>query len=62
MPPEIEIIDPKQYIATVCTNTLFEMEFRIEQGNGYRLVEKGVDDRSIDFLQIDSIFYAGKKV
>ena len=61
LPPEVEIIDPKQYIATVCTNTLFEMEFRIEQGNGYRLVEKGVDDRSIDFLQIDSIFMPAKK-
>ena len=61
LPPEIEVIDPKQYIATVCTNTIFEMEFRIEQGNGYRLIEKGVDDRSIDFLQIDSIFMPAKK-
>ena len=61
LPPEIEVIDPKQYIATVCTNTLFEMEFRIEQGNGYRLIEKGIDDRSIDFLQIDSIFMPTKK-
>lgn len=56
LPPEIEVIDPKQYIATICSNTLFEMEFRIEQGKGYKLVEKGIDDRSIDFLQIDSIF------
>nr|QCI09024.1 RNA polymerase a-subunit [Inkyuleea mariana] len=56
LPPEIEIIDPKQYIATICNNTIFEMEFRIEQGNGYRLVEKGIDHKSIDFLQIDSVF------
>nr|YP_009396465.1 RNA polymerase a-subunit [Polysiphonia scopulorum]ARW65651.1 RNA polymerase a-subunit [Polysiphonia scopulorum] len=62
LPPEIEVIDPKQYIATVCTNTLFEMEFRIEQGNGYRLIEKGIDDRSIDFLQIDSIFMPAKRL
>nr|YP_009398532.1 RNA polymerase a-subunit [Lophocladia kuetzingii]ARW67718.1 RNA polymerase a-subunit [Lophocladia kuetzingii] len=61
LPPEIEIIDPKQYIATVCNNTIFEMEFRIEQGNGYRLVEKGIDDKSIDFLQIDAIFMPAKK-
>ena len=61
LPPEIEIIDPKQYIATVCNNTIFEMEFRIEQGNGYRLVEKGIDNRSIDFLQIDAIFMPTKK-
>lgn len=61
IPPEIEIIDPKQYIATICSNTIFEMEFKIEQGNGYRLVDKGVDDKSIDFLQIDAIFMPAKK-
>ena len=56
LPPDVEIIDPKQYIATVCNNTIFEMEFRIEKGRGYRLVDKGIDSTSIDFLQIDSIF------
>ena len=61
VPPDIEIIDPKQYIATICSNTIFEMEFKIEQGNGYRLVDKGIDDRSIDFLQIDAIFMPAKK-
>ena len=61
LPPEVEIIDPKQYIATICSNTLFEMEFRIEQGNGYKLVERAIDERSIDFLQIDSIFMPVRK-
>jgi len=61
IPPDIEIIDPKQYIATICSNTIFEMEFKIEKGNGYRLVDKGVDDRSIDFLQIDAVFMPAKK-
>nr|YP_010619331.1 RNA polymerase a-subunit [Amplisiphonia pacifica]WAX03344.1 RNA polymerase a-subunit [Amplisiphonia pacifica] len=61
IPPEIEVIDPKQYIATICSNTIFEMEFKIEQGNGYKLVDKGIDDRSIDFLQIDAIFMPAKK-
>lgn len=61
LPPEIEIIDPKQYIATICSNTIFEMEFCIEQGKGYRLAERGADNRSIDFLQIDSIFMPTKK-
>ena len=55
-PPEIELVDPKQYIATVCDNTIFEMEFKVEQGTGYRLVDKAVDSKSIDFLQIDAIF------
>nr|QCI04007.1 RNA polymerase a-subunit [Antithamnionella ternifolia] len=61
LPPDVEIIDPKQYIATVCNNTIFEMEFRIEKGNGYRLVDKGIDSKSIDFLQIDSIFMPATK-
>nr|QCI04638.1 RNA polymerase a-subunit [Apoglossum ruscifolium] len=61
LPPEIELIDPKQYIATVCNNTIFEMEFRIEKGNGYRLVDKGIDNKSIDFLQIDAVFMPAKK-
>lgn len=56
VPPEIQIIDPKQYIATVCNNTIFEMEFRIEQGQGYYLIDKSIDQKSIDFLQIDAIF------
>nr|QCI07046.1 RNA polymerase a-subunit [Haraldiophyllum bonnemaisonii] len=61
LPTDIELIDPKQYIATVCNNTIFEMEFRIEKGNGYRLIEKGIDNKSIDFLQIDAIFMPAKK-
>nr|YP_010903729.1 RNA polymerase subunit alpha [Hypnea wynnei]WCH56581.1 RNA polymerase subunit alpha [Hypnea wynnei] len=61
LPPEIKIIDPKQYIATICNNTIFEMEFRIEKGNGYRLIDRGVDKKSIDFLQIDAIFMPATK-
>nr|QCI08692.1 RNA polymerase a-subunit [Sphondylothamnion multifidum] len=61
LPTEVEIIDPKQYIATVCNNTIFEMEFRIEKGKGYRLIEKGIDNKSIDFLQIDAVFMPAKK-
>nr|YP_009019594.1 RNA polymerase alpha subunit [Gracilaria salicornia]AHH24562.1 RNA polymerase alpha subunit [Gracilaria salicornia]UAD87666.1 RNA polymerase subunit alpha [Gracilaria salicornia] len=61
LPPEIHIIDPQQYIATICNNTIFEMEFRIEQGSGYQLVNKGFDKKSIDFLQIDAIFMPATK-
>nr|QCI07342.1 RNA polymerase a-subunit [Leiomenia cribrosa] len=61
LPPEIEVIDPKQYIATICNNTIFEMEFRVQQGRGYRLVDKGIDNKSIDFLQVDAVFMPAKK-
>lgn len=61
LPAEVELIDPKQYIATVCNNTIFEMEFKIEKGRGYKLVNKAANNKSIDFLQIDAIFMPAKK-
>lgn len=62
LPSEVTLIDPKQYIATICGNNILEMEFRVEKGRGYRLVEKGIDETSVDFLQVDSIFMPVKKV
>lgn len=61
LPPEIEIIDHRQYIATICNNTIFEMEFRIEKGRGYRLVDSSIKEKSIDFLQIDAVFMPVKR-
>jgi DNA-directed RNA polymerase subunit alpha len=61
IPSDIEIVDPRQYIATICNNTIFEMEVRIEQGKGYRLIDKGIDKKAIDFLQIDAVFMPAKK-
>nr|QCI07609.1 RNA polymerase a-subunit [Nitophyllum punctatum] len=61
LPAEVELIDPKQYVATVCNNTIFEMEFKIEKGRGYKLVNKAANNKSIDFLQIDAIFMPAKK-
>jgi DNA-directed RNA polymerase subunit alpha len=62
LPPDIEIIDTNQYIATICNNNILEMEFRIEAGTGYQIVEKFMDDTSVDFLQVDAIFMPVKKV
>lgn len=62
LPPEVEIIDSKQYIATICSNNILEMEFRIETGKGYQISEKVVDEASTDFLQVDAIFMPVKKV
>nr|BDA98610.1 RNA polymerase alpha subunit [Proteomonas sp. NEIS-1375] len=62
LPPEVELIDTDQYIATICGNNVLEMEFRIEHGKGYQLIERNLDDSSIDFLQVDAIFMPVKKV
>jgi len=56
LPAEVELIDHRQYIATICNNTIFEMEFRIEKGQGYKLVNEYKKEKSIDFLQIDAVF------
>ena len=62
VPPEVEILDPNQYIATICSNTVLEMEFKISNGKGYQLVEKINDDLSQDFLHLDSVYMPVKKV
>ena len=61
LPPGIEVIDNRQYIATICNNTIFEMELRIEKGYGYKLVDNYIYEKSIDFLQIDAVFMPVKK-
>lgn len=61
LPSDIEVIDPCQYIATIYNNNVFEMEFRIENGKGYRLIDKEIPRGAIDFLQIDAIFMPVRK-
>lgn len=62
-PPEVQVIDPDQYIATLAAGATLEMEFRVEKGVGYRAIEKGRDETSaLDFLQIDSVFMPVRKV
>jgi DNA-directed RNA polymerase subunit alpha len=61
--PDVEIISPDQYIATLSPDAVLEMEFKVEQGKGYRPVEKNLDENvALDFLQIDAIFMPVRKV
>jgi DNA-directed RNA polymerase subunit alpha len=62
LPLETILVDSKQYIATICSNNILEMEFYLEQGKGYKLMERSTDSDLSDFLQIDSIFMPVKKV
>lgn len=60
---EVEVVNPDQHIATLSSGATLEMEFRTEQGNGYRPVERGQDESStLDFLQIDAIFMPVRRV
>jgi DNA-directed RNA polymerase subunit alpha len=61
--PDVDIINPDQYVATLSADATLEMEFKIEQGKGYRAVERGRDEGSaLDFMQIDAVFMPVKKV
>nr|YP_010336177.1 RNA polymerase alpha subunit [Chroodactylon ornatum]UNJ14583.1 RNA polymerase alpha subunit [Chroodactylon ornatum] len=62
LPMGIELVDPRQYIATICTKTIFELEFRLETDVGYKVINTSVDSMGSDFLQIDSRFMPVKQV
>nr|YP_010336375.1 RNA polymerase alpha subunit [Goniotrichopsis reniformis]UNJ14781.1 RNA polymerase alpha subunit [Goniotrichopsis reniformis] len=62
VPSGVQLVDPRQYIATICNNSIFELEFRLETSTGYKIINRGIESMSSDFLQIDSRFMPVKKV
>ena len=62
LPPGLEIININQYIATISTSTILEMEFKIEYGTGYKLTSQMFTETDKDFLQMDTIFMPVQKV
>ena len=62
LPPELEIINPNHYIATIATENTLEIEFKFDYGTGYKLAGQNTSKRSGDFLEIDAIFMPVKKV
>jgi DNA-directed RNA polymerase subunit alpha len=60
---DVEVVNPDHYIATLSGDATLEMEFKIEQGKGYRPVEKTRDEPvGLDYLQVDAIFMPVRKV
>ena len=62
LPSNIEVVNPNHYIATISTSNFVEIEFKFEQGTGYKLAGQTFCDKSEDFLQIDAIFMPIQKV
>jgi len=62
VPSNIEIVNPKHYIATISTSNVLEIEFKFEYGTGYKLAGQTFCDKSEDFLQIDAVFMPIQKV
>jgi DNA-directed RNA polymerase subunit alpha len=61
--PEVEVINPNQYIASLSPGSTLEMEFKIEQGFGYKAPDRTRDESStIDFMQVDAAFMPVRKV
>ena len=59
---DLIIVNPSQYIATICDTSLLEIEFKIEKGKNYTLNDLRNLTQPSDFLQIDAIFTPIKKI
>jgi DNA-directed RNA polymerase subunit alpha len=62
LPEDLEIVEPRQYIASLTSTDSIEMEFLIEKGKGYSLNEKAVNNVPAGFLATDAIFMPVRKV
>ena len=62
LPPDVEIINPNHYIATISTSNVLEIELKFEYGTGYQLAEQTLTEESENFLQLDTVFMPVQKV
>jgi DNA-directed RNA polymerase subunit alpha len=62
LPPEIQIINPNHYIATISNSHIVEIEFKIESGTKYQLANELFSDKFEDFIETDAIFMPVQKV
>ena len=62
LPPDIELVNPNHYIATISTSNNLEIEFKFEYGTGYKLASQKFSDDIDNYLHIDTIFMPVKKV
>jgi DNA-directed RNA polymerase subunit alpha len=61
--PDIEILDPEAYVATLGQGSTLALEMRVKQGRGYVSADKNFDeDLSIGWIPVDSVHSPIKKV
>jgi DNA-directed RNA polymerase subunit alpha len=61
--PDIEILDPESYVATLGQGSTLSVEMRVKQGRGYVSADKNFDeDLSIGWIPVDSVHSPIKKV
>src|SRR5210317_77482 len=62
LPPNLEIVNPNQYIMTISTANILEIEFKFEYGTGYKLASQTFLEEDENYLQLDTIFLPVQKV
>jgi DNA-directed RNA polymerase subunit alpha len=61
--PDIEVLDPDAYVATLGSGSTLAVEMRVKQGRGYVSADKNFDeDLSIGWIPLDSVHSPVKKV
>jgi DNA-directed RNA polymerase subunit alpha len=61
--PDVEILDPEAYIATLGQGSTLSVELRVKPGRGYVSADKNFDeDLSIGWIPVDSVHSPVKKV
>src|SRR3989449_6432901 len=61
--PDVEILDPEAYVATLGQGSTLSVEMRVKQGRGYVSADKNFDeDLSIGWIPVDSVHSPIKKV
>ena len=62
LPPDLKIVNPNHYIATISTSNILEIEFKFEYGTGYKLASQTFLEETDNYLQLDTIFMPVQKV
>jgi len=61
--PDVDVLDPDAYIATLSHGATLSLELRVKQGRGYVSADKKFDeDLSIGWIPVDSVHSPIKKV
>lgn len=61
--PEVVVINPNHYIASLSEGATLEMELKVEWGTGYRAIDRSHDETTaLDFLQLDAVFMPVRRV
>jgi DNA-directed RNA polymerase subunit alpha len=61
--PDVEVLDPEAYIATLGSGSTLAVEMRVKQGRGYVSADKNFDeDLSIGWIPVDAVHSPVKKV